>query len=61
MKSRTLQGGESYPSCLAGIGGQLRSRQFRRRRCDSAVNQLAIENKAELRREEFIIKKEFSL
>jgi hypothetical protein len=46
MKNRTLQGGDSYPSCLAGIkGGQLRSHQFRsevrRRRSDSAVNQRA--------------------
>jgi hypothetical protein len=33
MKNKTLQGGDSYPSRLAGIkGGQLRSHQVRRRR-----------------------------
>jgi hypothetical protein len=70
MKNRTLQGGDSYPSCLAGIkGGQLRSRQKdqnmtergRRRRSDSAVNQRAFENEAELRREGFGIQKELSV
>jgi hypothetical protein len=49
MKNRTLQGGDSYPSHLAGIkGGQLRSRQFRcevrRRRSESEVNRRAFEN-----------------
>jgi hypothetical protein len=30
MKNRTLQGGDSYPSCLAGIKrDQLKSCQFR--------------------------------
>jgi hypothetical protein len=29
MKNRTLQGGDSYPGCLAGVrGGQLISRHF---------------------------------
>jgi hypothetical protein len=45
MASGTLEGGESYPSCLAGIKGeQLRSHPFR-------VKEFRIEAKAELRRE----------
>jgi hypothetical protein len=69
MKKRTLHGGDSYPSRLAGIkGGQLRSHQLRKqnttehgRRSDSTVNQRVFKNKAELRRGGFVIQTELSV
>jgi hypothetical protein len=65
MKNRTLQGGDSYSSGLAGIkGGRLRILQFRSevsRRSNSAMNQRALENEAGLRREGNVIQKELSV